>query len=374
MDEGEERTTEELVAAFRERKKAQVQAARGLAATPAGPAPPSTTSPSPPSTLSTPAAPSTAPTQGVSAAPPAPPVPPVPSVASVPSLPLPASPSPPAPAPSPGPLALQPAAPSQPRAVAEIRPGTPPGSPLTVQSLRLSDRLLADRRIAVRGLRPGRLAGAGVLLGGLALLLLERYLATRAGATGPVVVAGVPLLALSVTLALAGALLLAVFSFFPLRPSLPVRLAASQQEEWDRLQAEMQALGWRLPVAWALVALGVLAAAVAMTLWKGLPASRYGAGFGLALALAGIVLLVHTTAKRAALHRLYVQTLVLSSLERTGLGPQQARDERVGPVLQALDQLLGALPESTVRRFLATPEAERYLELMDELAQERKDG
>ncbi|MEA3189430.1 MAG: hypothetical protein QOD77_12 [Thermoplasmata archaeon] len=316
MEEPEERTTEELVAAFRARKKAQVQAARGTAPEPE-PAP--------------------------------------------------------APTPEPVPAALAPIPPPPPaRALGEIRPGTPPGSPLTVQSLRLSERLLADRRIAVRGLRQGRIAGAALLLTGLALLLVERYYASRG--PGVVVLAGVPLLPTATALALLGAALMVLFTFVPTRPSLPVRLAASQGEEWDRVQGELKAVGLRVPIGWAVVVLGVLLAAAALTVWAGKPASRYGAGLGLLVAAAGLGLLLHALAKRAALHRLYVQTLVLSSLERTGLGPQQARDGRVAPVLQALDQLLGALPESTVRRFLATPEAERYLELMDELAQDGKDG
>lgn len=242
-----------------------------------------------------------------------------------------------------------------------------PGSPLTAASpnLRLSDRLLADRNLTVRGSPAGRLAGAIVAVAGAALLLAERALyAVRDADAVYLTEAGPSLFAVAVGILLVGLAVWGAFTLLPRGRRLTVRLAETQVQEWDRVQGEVRAMRGRM---WLGAGLALLGMALALASLQRLGASGLVPALaGVLVLVAGVALLVWAQGRRGVLQRLYVQTLVLSSLERAGVSPG-GPDARVAPVLRALDHLLGALPESAVRAFLSSPEASQYLELIDEL-------
>ncbi|HLF16006.1 MAG TPA: hypothetical protein VI796_01040, partial [Candidatus Thermoplasmatota archaeon] len=238
-------------------------------------------------------------------------------------------------------------------------------------SLRLADRLLADRAVTVRGNRIGRWLGIVVAAAGLTLVLADLRDLDTGGA-------GYEITGTTVTLTFAGAgisavglALTALFVFVPTTRRLGVWLAASQREEWDRIQGEVRRSRAMAMAGWPLVGLGagalVAAYAVDLPFTTGVALAAGGVLLG-----AGALLLAAAAARQSLLHRLYVQTLILSSLEAHGLGA--GGDARVGPVLQALDRLLGSLPEAAVRQFLSSEQAEHYLQLLEELAAEGRDG
>lgn len=263
----------------------------------------------------------------------------------------------PATAPAPAPAA-------PPRDLDLHRPAGPmsvPGATLSAlgPTLRLSDALLKDRTVSLRGSPRARAVGVALLLVGLAAAALERRQAALDAA-----IEGLDLLA--VLLVLVGAATAVLGAFLPRRRRLAVRLAASQKEEWTRIQRETGRLRTLARVGVALAILGLL------TLTAGYATASVGVVLaGLGLTVAGVPLLITAQVRRSLARRLYVQTLVLSGLEASGLGGATP-DERVQPVILALDRLLGALPEHEVQAFLATPQAQAYLELVDEATRSQR--
>ena len=344
MDEAED--TEAVLAAYRERKRKALEAQQAASAEADGHGPPQATpalaAPQPASSGAhcqfehpvAPAAPAAAPVLAAPAPPPAT------------ALPSPATPDPSS--------ALQTAA--RPHALA-----TAPGATLSPlgPALRLSDALLKDRAVSVKGSPALRSAGVAAILLGLALLVLDRRAVAFGGDVPLYRLAGLAVLA-------AGGLLVVVGLNFPRNRRLAVRLAASQRDEWKRVQAESRrlVLTWRIGVALAVAGLAGLAAAYTLL-------SMALLGLSAAAVAAGVVMLLAAAVRRGVARRLYVQTMVLSGLEASGLGGT-APDERVTPVILALDDLLGALPEAEVQRFLATPQAKAYLELVDEAARSKR--
>jgi hypothetical protein len=236
--------------------------------------------------------------------------------------------------------------------------------------LNLSSRLLEDRLVARAGSRTGVALGVALALAGLAMAAASQALVARGllSDANALDLGGLGLAGAAIGLALAG-----IFLVLPRRRSLRVRLAATQQQEWSRVSAEARRLrAWSIVgAAAAFVGLGGATAAYAVL---DQPLGGYAGGARAGLAIAGTILLAWAAARRGLVQRLYVQTLVLSRLEQTGLGPSAAADPRIAPVLRSLDQLLGALPESAVRRFLASDEATQYLELIDDLSKDPGHG
>ena len=247
---------------------------------------------------------------------------------------------------SPSPSLAPAATPPAPSSALEVhRPAglsSAPGATLSPlgPTLRLSDALLKDVRVSVKGSPALRAAGILVLLLGLLLVAFDRRTVANGGATGLLLPAGA-------ALAVAG-------------------LAANQQEEWRRVQTEARHVTtmWRVGLALAIAGLLAVVAGYALpnlAVWA----------FGAATAAVGLALLAIAQVRRGLARRLYVQTMVLSGLEAAGLG---GPDGRVQPVILALDGLLGALPEAEVQRFLATPQAKAYLELVDEAMRSKRGG
>lgn len=327
--------TEAVLAAYRERKRRSLEDGLAPAAAPAAPMTPPPT-PGPPATL-----------------PPSPP-------------PLPPSPQPTSPAPDPG-LPPWPDAPLSSSTALEVPRPAPlvsaPGATLSPLGpvLRLSDALLKDVKVSVKGSPRLRAVGIVLLLLGLALVAVDRRQVANGAPSTILLAAGAGLALLGVALALAGL-------WFPPHRRLAVRLAASQQDEWRRIQGETQRLttAWRVGLALSVGGMLVVVAGYA------LPSVPVWAAGALAT-VAGLALLVTAQVRRSMARRLYVQTMVLSGLEAAGLGGT-APDGRVQPVILALDGLLGALPEAEVQRFLATPQAKAYLELVDEAMRSQRGG
>lgn len=239
----------------------------------------------------------------------------------------------------------------------------------------LADRLLEDTTLTVRGHLLGRRIGLGAGIFGLLIMILERRAVWATGDRFVLAGLGMPVLALGIVFFLLGAGAFVAFWFWPPARTLGVRLAESQAQEWEKVQEEARL--WEL-LTW--VGLGMLGggALMAVIAYGALPDAQVVAVSSLMLvvAFAGGALLFAAFIRRQSLRRLYVQTLVLSRLEATGLGPgrmpepikaEPAKDRRVGPVLQALDELLGSLPDAAVNRFLSSDEAAAYLELIDEV-------
>lgn len=247
-----------------------------------------------------------------------------------------------------------------------LRPSPRTAGPLVASSrtLNLSDRLLADKFVTRRGSQTGVILGVAVALVGVA-----GYAALRVALLRDLPMpfwwweASALLVALGLGLAV-------LFLLVPPTRRVRIRLAPSQVEEWARVQREARALRAWSWVGVGAAATGMVFAAVARDLFDG-DRSMAAAGVGVAVALAGLGVLAAAMLRRGLLQRLYVQSLVLSRLEQTGLGPSGAADPRVAPVLKALDQLLGALPESAVRRFLTSDEATQYLDLLDDVREGR---
>ena len=242
----------------------------------------------------------------------------------------------------------------------------------------LSERLLSDTTITLKGHLLGRRIGMGVAVAGLLLMLVEtraRFITGDPGALFGVL----PMIGLAWTLTLLGSAAAAAFFFYPPARTLAIELAASQAKEWEDVQE--QARMWNLLqwVGMGLLGGGLLHAAAAYAF---LPEAQVVAASALlvGVAVAGGGLMFAAWSKRNTLHRLYVQTLLLSRLEQTGLGanpvPQvvKEKDTRLAPVLKALDELLGHLPESSVQRFLDSDESQLYLQLIDEVNEAKDNG
>lgn len=244
----------------------------------------------------------------------------------------------------------------------------PRGSPLTAlqPGMGLADRLLSDATVTVRGNILVRGGAAVAALLGLLVLVVERRSARLADTTYYVSSTGVPVAFVGWFLAIVGAAVFVTFLYYPPARTLRVKLAADQQSEWRRVQDEAKILHLLHLLGMGLLGGGLLLAILA---YAAFPKGQLAAGAFLGIMLAGIgaVLAVVALSRRGAVHRLYIQTLILSRLEQTGLGvPGNAPDDRVAPVLLALDKLLGHLPESAVRGFLQSELAQPYLDLVDE--------
>ncbi len=352
---------DELLALFRARREQKAAAktsddqalasALGSSKT-ASSAPPAATHHSAPSLHAAPASPSSPPARAVAPAPP------------------PASVTIPAPEPSPR------ASPPAPAPVAQsiaLRPASSPGLSLAAAGpvLRLSDRLLEDAQVTSRGSVWGRRIGFLFACAGLLALAIERRATLQNGVQYTLGRTALPALLVPVALALVGVVLMALFTVLPPGRRLTVRFAASQKEEWERVQTEARRLRLLGAFGVAILFLGLLGLATAyalMPLGVLLLAAAAGA---IAVGLCGLAVTLWAAGRRTAVHRLYVQTMVLARLEGSGLGPGGAPDGRLGPVLTALDSLLGSLPEAAVRQFLASPQAQDYLDLIEESSEGR---
>ncbi len=270
--------------------------------------------------------------------------------------------------PMPGPVHV--ASPLPVSAPRRLEPASAPGRSLAAAGpvLKLSAQLLRDAQVTVRGSRWGRRIGLAMVCIGVLGLAVERRMAIDAGASYTTQI-GLPLWSMPVTLALLGIVVFALGCVLPRARRLAVRMAASQREEWERIQQEARVVRAFGIVAATLLVVGPLLVAGAYGILPyGLPRlAALGLG-GLAIVL-GLVLAGIVAVRRAAVQRLYVQTLVLARLEASGLGIG-GTDGRVGPVLRTLDQLLGAVPEAAVRQFLASPAAQDYLDLIEESGEE----
>ncbi len=329
----------QTLASYREKKRQALEAARATPSPP--PAPPVPSPPEPPRAVRA--------TPGPAAPPAAPPSETAPS-------------SPPAPsglASVPAPAGLRPSPPSQPLSAL---------GPL----LRLSDRLLSDSHVSVRGWAVGRSAGMTFLILGLATLALA-FREARSGVAPQIPVVGVPLSAAAAALAAAGLAAAILFSLLPRRRRIAVSLADSQKAEWERVRHEAAAVRRRGFVGRLLAPAGLASVAGAYLFLSG-SALVAAAAVGSATAAVGLLLLADARVRRALVRRLYIQTLLLEHLERAGIGPAGVGEPRLGPVLTALDRLMGALPEGAVRAFLASDEAADYLDLLEETGREGRDG
>lgn len=239
--------------------------------------------------------------------------------------------------------------------------GSPPGATLSPLGpvLRLSDALLKDTKVSVRGSPRARAVGVFLLLAGLLLVVVGRRQASLDAPVDGLDLVAVALVALGLVVAFVGLV-------WPRSRRLAVRLAASQKEEWSRIQGETRRMQVQARVGLALAIAGLALAAAGYAV---LSAGVLYAGAG--LALVGAPLLIVAQVRRGLARRLYVQTLVLSGLEASGIR-SGAPDDRVQPVIIALDRLLGALPEAEVQAFLATPQARAYLELVDEATRSQR--
>lgn len=266
--------------------------------------------------------------------------------------------------------------PPQPAALEERRPeprpvpalAVPRGSPLTAlqPGMGLAERLLADATVTVRGNLLVRTVAAVAAVFGLFILVLERRGARLHDTAYYVSGTNIPIAVVGWLLALLGAAAFAAFLYYPPARTLDIRLAADQQTEWRRVQDEALVLRLLQMVGLGMLVVGLLFALIAYATFATAQLLA-GAGLGIVLATAGAAMCGIAMARRSAVHRLYVQTLILSRLEQTGLGvPGRGPDERVAPVLRALDALLGHLPESAVRGFLQSEHAQAYLELVEE--------
>ncbi|MEK6985280.1 MAG: hypothetical protein AABX89_02725 [Candidatus Thermoplasmatota archaeon] len=254
-----------------------------------------------------------------------------------------------------------------------LRPASAAGRSLAAAGpvLKLSERLLEDANLTVRGSRIGRRIALILVAAGLLVLAVERRASLLAEANYQILIAGRTFMAYLAPAAMIvlGIVLLGLFLFVPPSRRLAIRLAASQKEEWERIQGEMKAARLASALATTFALLGPLCLAAAYLFPYGL--ARLGLlGLGGLFLIIGLVLGLRSANRRTAVQRLYVQTMILARLEGTGLGPAGegggAADPRVGQVLKALDQLLGALPETAVRQFLASPQSQDYLDLIEE--------
>jgi hypothetical protein len=227
----------------------------------------------------------------------------------------------------------------------------------------LSTHLQHEKAFTQRGSPLGQASGVLLLIAGLAVLAYERRMAWIDGEA--------PLLGLLGLYAWEGALLLALlglalalaFTWLPGR-RIAVPLPASQREAWA--QALRQLAGARM-MQWTGLALLVAGCLLAVLAYAGLaqPTSGYVATVCALAAAVGAALASWATGRQPALRRVVLQSMLLARLEQSGL--PGGTDGRITPVLRALDHLMGALPESAVRRFLASDEAATYLELIDEM-------
>ncbi len=249
-----------------------------------------------------------------------------------------------------------------------VLPAVVPGSSLSVTSpnMRLTDRLMQDTTVTVKGSRIGRMVSAAVVILSLVGLTAERRWA-RITPVDFYTIGGIKIVYLAPAVAILAATLVVLFMFYPAKRQMSVRLMADQASEWERVQQEAGTLRWQIIIGSGVLLVGVLFTMVA---YDTLPDDRVIAGtvMGAIITLAGLLTSAMGLAKRSALHRLYVQTLGLYQLETMGLGGMA--DERVKPVLQSLDQLLGALPDAVVKEYMKTDEAKVYLQLVSEMDHE----
>lgn len=233
----------------------------------------------------------------------------------------------------------------------------------------LSERLLSDTTLTVRGSRVLRAVSLGVLVLSLGGLAWEARAVRMGGAFHTV--GNVAVWQALLALAALAALSLVAFRVWPAGRVLRVGLADSQAREWQDVQDQARMLQVAQGLGTGLLVAGALAAVAAYTAF---PDAQVVSGLALAAALllGGVVTGVVVAARRAVLHRLYVQTMMLARMEQVGVGV--AADERTAAVLLALDELLGTVPESALHKFLEQEESAWYLELIDRVRGRDDDG
>lgn len=215
----------------------------------------------------------------------------------------------------------------------------------------------------------------GVALLGLTLLAVDRLVFAL---QGNILLGGVRLTWIAIIIAVLGAVAAPTLWFTLKERTLAVRFAASQEEEWERAAARVRLM---MTLRW--VGLGVAAAGPLVVVIAGAVQADERvlplAYTGFALLAAGLILAVVAYFMHHLSIRDYIQTTVLWILERTGLPHRDASatdapeaseasvDPRIPEVLRTLDGLLSQLPDSAVAKFMQTPEAKAYLELMDSM-------
>jgi hypothetical protein len=175
------------------------------------------------------------------------------------------------------------------------------------------------------------------MLAGLALYALGQR-AARAGEV-PRWAFGHPASTSAAGVFVAGLLVAAVFLFLPARPNRAPQVA------------EVRAMATLAAGGLGVACLGVVAAAACF---------RYvGDRFLVAgLAVAAFVAIVGAAVSLASAAR-------ADGLRRAAAAPARGLDADTAGVLRSLDALLGELPESAVHRFVASPEGDAYLRLLD---------
>ncbi len=163
--------------------------------------------------------------------------------------------------------------------------------------------------------------------------------------------------------------MLAVWAFLTIRTVagdkvLRIPLAPSQGDQWEEVQsqARLMQFGQWIGMGGAVAGLGILALSLRFIPGGGVVV---GAGLGGAMAVGSLALILFMEARRGPLRQVYVQTLLLSRLEEAGVSSKLALDPRTAEVLRAVDRLLADLPESAVRRFMSTDQAQKYIELVE---------
>lgn len=221
----------------------------------------------------------------------------------------------------------------------------------------LADEVRAvEGRLEERGWRKGQYLGAGVLFGGLLLLLFERYLAWYGA--GPARMGPVPVWPFLLFVAVAGAAALATFIYYP-----GARRVEVERDLGKTLRDVTDALVLARWMQWG--GLGGAAFGFLVPLLIGLFATPPAAltAIFLTIGVAGATAWLVGALRSPDLRRLGVQSAAYAhwQAKEGGLDPV-----RIARVLAALDGLLGQLPDSAVHRFLETREADEYMALLEE--------
>ncbi len=234
-----------------------------------------------------------------------------------------------------------------------------PASPL----LDLQDDLLQFPILGRKGSRLGR--GFGIFFLALALVALaanrrERLLQDFT------TVQGYGFLHLAGLCLVLGIILVAVFLFVP-ASKLRVKFHEDQDAEMRQvhtMSTENMVIGL---VGIGFLMVGPLAVAVLYHTQSNVDMLHVGALAG--ISILGLLMMLVARARRPVLQRLVAQTYILQWIESSGIFDEESAtsDPRVVHVLEALDQLLGSLPDADVKRFMATPEAQDYLDLIGEI-------
>lgn len=222
----------------------------------------------------------------------------------------------------------------------------------------LQQRLQSLAAITRRGSRPWRLVGWWFLLAGaLGALYFRRALALGYAEPWGGWLAEFAALALLIGLALT-----VTFAFFPARRAFEVPVLDRRAQQWQRIEGAWFVNRLARGLALALMAVGV----VYVYLTYGYSAASDLTNrllIGAAMLGVGAFTYLLAAARREPLQQLYIHLWLLTQLESRGQD-KTSTDPRVGTVLLALDRLLGSLPEAEVQAFLASPEAQDYLDVL----------